>query len=63
MSYLFITHDLAVVKQIADQVLVMEKGRIVETGGTDELFENPTEPYTRRLIDSIPGGSIELHAG
>ena len=31
--------------------------------GTDELFENPTEPYTRRLIDSIPGGSIELHAG
>ncbi|MFW9177422.1 hypothetical protein [Corynebacterium amycolatum] len=35
----------------------------VETGGTDELFENPTEPYTRRLIDSIPGGSIELHAG
>ena len=63
LSYLFITHDLAVVKQIADQVLVMEKGRIVETGGTDELFENPTEPYTRRLIDSIPGGSIELHAG
>ena len=63
LSYLFITHDLAVVKQIADQVLVMEKGRIVETGRTDVLFENPTEPYTRRLIDSIPGGSIELHAG
>ncbi|WP_295624577.1 ABC transporter ATP-binding protein [uncultured Corynebacterium sp.] len=63
LSYLFITHDLAVVKQIADQVLVMEKGRIVETGRTDELFENPTQDYTRRLIDSIPGGSIELHAG
>lgn len=63
LSYLFITHDLAVVKQIADQVLVMEKGRIVETGRTDELFENPSEEYTRRLLDSIPGGSIELHAG
>ncbi|MFD5867291.1 dipeptide ABC transporter ATP-binding protein [Corynebacterium sp. NPDC060344] len=63
LSYLFITHDLAVVKQIADQVLVMEKGRIVETGRTDELFENPSQDYTRRLIDSIPGGSIELHAG
>ena len=63
LSYLIINQDLAEVKQIADQVLVMEKGRIVETGRTDELFENPSEEYTRRLLDSIPGGSIELHAG
>lgn len=63
LSYLFITHDLAVVKQIADQVLVMEKGRVVETGSTDELFENPAQEYTRRLLESIPGAGIELHAG
>lgn len=63
LTYLFITHDLAVVKQVADETLVMKQGRIVERGGTDELFANPREEYTRRLIDSIPGGSIELHRG
>lgn len=63
LTYLFITHDLAVVKQVADETLVMKQGRIVERGETDDLFANPEQDYTRRLIDSIPGGKIQLHAG
>lgn len=63
LTYLFITHDLAVVKQIADETLVMRSGEIVERGQTDDLFANPREEYTQRLLDSIPGGSIPLHQG
>ncbi|MCI9887947.1 ABC transporter ATP-binding protein [Micrococcales bacterium 31B] len=60
LTYLFITHDLAVVRQIADNVVVMEKGKIVEQQTTDALFENPQQEYTRKLLNAIPGGSIEL---
>jgi peptide/nickel transport system ATP-binding protein len=63
LTYLFITHDLAVVKQIADETLVMQHGRIVERGETDELFDHPEQEYTARLLASIPGGSIPLHQG
>ncbi|MGV0870161.1 dipeptide ABC transporter ATP-binding protein [Corynebacterium kalidii] len=63
LTYLFITHDLAVVKQIADETLVMQSGRIVERGETDDLFDHPGQEYTRRLLDSIPGGTIPLHQG
>lgn len=62
LTYLFITHDLAVVRVIADHVCVMEKGKIVEGGTVDDLFLNPKTQYTRDLLAAIPGAGIELHA-
>ena len=58
MTYLVISHDLAVVRQIADSVTVLRHGRVVEQGTTAELFANPREDYTRDLIASIPGKVI-----
>ncbi|WP_460775167.1 dipeptide ABC transporter ATP-binding protein [Microbacterium sp. GXF7504] len=60
LTYLFITHDLAVVRVVADAVCVMERGRAVEQGTVDEIFTNPSQEYTRRLLDAIPGASIPL---
>ena len=58
LTYVFITHDLAVVKQIADDVVVMRDGAIVERGEPDELFAHPQQEYTQRLLDAIPGAKI-----
>jgi peptide/nickel transport system ATP-binding protein len=59
LALLFISHDLGVIHHIADRVLVMEKGRVVESGDAGEVFENPQAPYTRRLLADVPRG-LEL---
>ncbi|GAB3130429.1 ABC transporter ATP-binding protein [Tsukamurella serpentis] len=60
LTYLFITHDLAVVKRIAHQTIVMSQGKVVDAGPTDRVYSDPSSDYTRTLIEAIPGGSIEL---
>lgn len=68
MSLLFITHDLGVVRKIADRVCVMQHGEIVETGPTAEIFNNPQHPYTKQLLDAeatgipnpVPTGAPEI---
>ncbi|KAA1246313.1 ABC transporter ATP-binding protein [Aquimarina sp. RZ0] len=55
-TYIFISHDLAVVKYMSDQLLVMNQGKIEEKGDADVIYENPTKEYTKKLIDAIPKG-------
>ena len=59
MSYIFISHDLSVVKYMADQVMVMNKGQVVEIANSDDLYRNPQQAYTKTLLGAIPKG---LHA-
>lgn len=60
LSYLFISHDLAVVRLISDYVCVMKDGRLVEAATSEEIFTNPRDPYTRRLLASIPGNELNI---
>lgn len=54
LSYLFVAHDLAVVRYVCDRILVMYQGKIVEEGVPDDLFEHPQHPYTRKLLNAVP---------
>jgi peptide/nickel transport system ATP-binding protein len=60
LSYLFISHDLAVVRLISDYVCVMKDGSLVEAATSEEIFTNPRDPYTRRLLASIPGNELNI---
>jgi ABC-type oligopeptide transport system ATPase subunit len=55
MSYIFISHDLSVVRYMSDHVLVMQHGEVVEQGASDAVFSRPQHPYTRKLLSAIPG--------
>jgi peptide/nickel transport system ATP-binding protein len=61
MSYIFISHDLAVVKYISDQVMVMNDGKIVEMANSDDIYLRPQHPYTKKLLSSIPRGWEGAH--
>lgn len=58
LTYLFISHDLSVVKYMSNRMLVMQSGRLIEYGSSDELYSNPRSEYTKRLIEAIPGKII-----
>ena len=61
MSVMFITHDLGVVAEIADEVVVMYLGEVVESGSVTQIFNNPLHPYTKALMQSIPQISFDEH--
>ena len=59
LTYIFISHDLSVVKFMSDMMAVMNAGKIVEFGPSDAVYFNPLEEYTRRLIDAVPKDTLE----
>ena len=58
MAYVFISHDLAVVKYMADEIMVMNKGEVVEVADADTIYRSPQNPYTKKLLSSIPRGYV-----
>jgi peptide/nickel transport system ATP-binding protein len=63
LAYLFISHDLAVVDLVCDEVLVLQQGRVVEAGPPGRLFTAPQHPYTRRLVEAVPGAALARPGG
>lgn len=59
LTYIFISHDLSVVKFMSDRMMVMNQGKIEEMGAADDIYNNPDSPYTKKLIAAIPKGSLE----
>ena len=59
LTYIFISHDLSVVKYMSDRMLVMQDGEIEEMGDADQIYNKPSTPYTQKLIDAIPEGKLE----
>jgi len=59
LTYIFISHDLSVVRFMADRILVMNKGKIEEIGYSEDIYNSPQQPYTKRLISSIPESDTE----
>jgi peptide/nickel transport system ATP-binding protein len=62
LAYIFISHDLAVVRFMADEVIVMKDGEVVEQAGVEQILENPKQDYTRRLLSAIPRGYVPAAA-
>lgn len=59
LTYIFISHDLSVVKFMSDRIMVMNKGAIEEIGAAETIYRQPQQDYTRQLISAIPTGSLE----
>ncbi|MFQ3615143.1 MAG: ABC transporter ATP-binding protein [Cyanobacteriota bacterium] len=59
LTYIFISHDLSVVKFMSDRIMVMNRGRIEEIGPAEQIYRQPQQPYTRQLIDAIPAGTLD----
>ena len=59
LTYIFISHDLSVVKYMSDRMVVMQEGKIEEMGDADQIYNNPKTDYTKKLIDAIPEGKLE----
>ncbi|MBT6177732.1 MAG: hypothetical protein HOI23_10840 [Deltaproteobacteria bacterium] len=59
LTYIFISHDLSVVKFMSDMMAVMNEGKFVEFGPSESIYQNPKEAYTERLIEAIPRDSLE----
>jgi peptide/nickel transport system ATP-binding protein len=63
LAILFITHDLRVAAQVCDRIAVMQRGRVVETGATREVFAHPQHPWTRALLAAVPGREVLARGG
>jgi len=63
IGYLFITHDLSIVRQNTDYLYVMHRGQVVESGPTEQVLSNPSDPYTIKLLDSVPRAETDWLAG